>query len=48
MSITVLMVDDEDNARQNIGEFLTSKGYEAVGVAPWVRLVKRSIREKLM
>jgi two-component system, NtrC family, response regulator AtoC len=33
MSITVLMVDDEDNARQNIGEFLSSKGYEAVGVA---------------
>lgn len=33
MSFTVLMVDDEDNARQNIGEFLSSKGYEAVGVA---------------
>ena len=32
MSITVLIVDDEENARQNIGEFLTSKGYETIGV----------------
>ncbi len=32
MSITVLIVDDEDNARQNIGEFLGEKGYETIGV----------------
>jgi DNA-binding NtrC family response regulator len=31
MGFTVLIVDDEDNARQNIGEFLTSKGYEVLG-----------------
>jgi DNA-binding NtrC family response regulator len=30
MSLTVLIVDDEDNARKNIGEFLTSKGYEVL------------------
>ena len=28
MSITVLIVDDEENARQNIGRFLVSRGYE--------------------
>ncbi len=33
MSATVLIVDDEENARENIGEFLTSQGYEVVGVA---------------
>jgi DNA-binding NtrC family response regulator len=33
MSVTVLIVDDEENARENIGEFLTSQGYEVVGVA---------------
>jgi len=32
MSITVLIVDDEENARQNISEFLTGKGYETIGV----------------
>jgi two-component system response regulator AtoC len=30
MSITVLIVDDEDNARQNVGGLLISKGYEVV------------------
>ena len=33
MGFTVLIVDDEDNARQNIGEFLTSKEYEVLGAA---------------
>ncbi len=33
MSYTVLIVDDEENARQNIGEFLSEKGYDVVGVA---------------
>jgi len=33
MSYTVLIVDDEENARQNIGEFLSSKGYDVIGVA---------------
>jgi two-component system, NtrC family, response regulator AtoC len=33
MSATVLIVDDEENARQNIGAFLTSRGYEFNGVA---------------
>jgi two-component system, NtrC family, response regulator AtoC len=33
MAITVLIVDDEDNARQFIGEFLLSKGYEVIGAA---------------
>jgi two-component system response regulator AtoC len=33
MSLTVLIVDDEDNARHNIGSFLTSQGYEVFGAA---------------
>ena len=33
MSYTVLIVDDEENARQNIGEFLGDKGYDVIGVA---------------
>ena len=33
MSYTILIVDDEENARQNIGEFLEGKGYEVIGVA---------------
>jgi len=32
MSITILIVDDEDNARQNIGAFLTGRGYEVIDV----------------
>ncbi len=32
MSITVLVVDDETNARQNISEYLTPLGYEVIGV----------------
>lgn len=28
MSMTILIVDDEENARHNIGKFLTAKGYE--------------------
>jgi len=30
MSATVLIVDDEENARINIGTFLTSRGYEVI------------------
>jgi two-component system response regulator AtoC len=33
MAITVLIVDDEENARQFIGDFLLTKGYEVVGVS---------------
>ncbi|HLA99009.1 MAG TPA: sigma-54 dependent transcriptional regulator [Anaerolineales bacterium] len=33
MSLTVLLVDDEENARHIIGSFLTSQGYEVIGVA---------------
>lgn len=32
MSLTVLIVDDEENARHNIGEFLTKKGYLTLDV----------------
>ncbi|MBN2501185.1 MAG: sigma-54-dependent Fis family transcriptional regulator [Anaerolineales bacterium] len=30
MSITILVVDDEENARRNLGDFLTAKGYEVI------------------
>lgn len=33
MSVTILIVDDEDNARHNIGSFLSSRGYEVLGVS---------------
>ncbi len=33
MAITVLIVDDEENARLNIGQYLTNKGYETLGAA---------------
>lgn len=33
MSITVLIVDDEDNARANIAEYLTPLNYEVLGAA---------------
>lgn len=33
MSYSVLIVDDEENARKNIGDFLISKGYEVIGAA---------------
>ena len=32
MSINILIVDDEENARKNVGKFLQSKGYEVNGV----------------
>jgi two-component system response regulator AtoC len=31
MSLTILIVDDEENARKNIGDFLKSKGFEVIG-----------------
>lgn len=33
MSISVLIVDDEENARRNIGEFLIAQGYDVIDVA---------------
>ena len=33
MSATILIVDDEDNARQNISAFLKGKGYETIEAA---------------
>ncbi len=33
MSATILIVDDEENARINISTFLTARGYEVVGAA---------------
>jgi DNA-binding NtrC family response regulator len=33
MSLTILIVDDEENFRHNIETFLTSKDYEAIGVS---------------
>jgi len=33
MSYTILIVDDEENARRNIGSFLSAKGYDVIGVA---------------
>jgi two-component system, NtrC family, response regulator AtoC len=33
MSLTILIVDDEDNARINIGDFLSSKGYEVLSAS---------------
>ncbi|HWQ05364.1 MAG TPA: sigma-54 dependent transcriptional regulator [Longilinea sp.] len=33
MGMTILIIDDEDNARENIGQFLTAKGYEVIGAA---------------
>ena len=33
MSLTVLIVDDEEHARHNITAFLTSQGYEVIAVA---------------
>lgn len=33
MSITILLVDDEENARRNITEYLQPKGYEIIGAA---------------
>jgi two-component system, NtrC family, response regulator AtoC len=33
MALTILIVDDEENARKNIGEFLSSKGYSIIEAA---------------
>jgi two-component system, NtrC family, response regulator AtoC len=30
MAITILIIDDEENTRRNVGEFLTGKGYEVI------------------
>ena len=33
MSVTILVVDDEENARSYISDFLTSEGYEVICAA---------------
>ena len=33
MSLTVLIVDDEENARYYISSFLEARGYEVLGVS---------------
>lgn len=33
MTATILLVDDEENARYNIGTYLTNRGYEVYAVA---------------
>lgn len=33
MTATILIVDDEENARHNLIDFLTSKGYQTIGVS---------------
>jgi len=33
MSLTILMIDDEENARYHVGSFLTSRGYEVFEAA---------------
>jgi two-component system, NtrC family, response regulator AtoC len=33
MSFSILIVDDEENARRNISDFLTARGYDVMGVA---------------
>lgn len=42
MAINVMIVDDEENARLNIGEFLIGQGYEVIGAASL-----REARERL-
>jgi two-component system response regulator AtoC len=44
MSFTILVVDDEDHARQNISEFLTAKGYTPLE-APTLKEAKKQIEQ---
>ena len=44
MSFTILIVDDEDHARQNISEFLTAKGYTPLE-APTLKEAKKQIEQ---
>ena len=44
MGITILIVDDEENARRNIGEFLATKGYEVIGV-PTLREARENLQK---
>ncbi|MCE1254171.1 MAG: sigma-54 dependent transcriptional regulator [Anaerolineae bacterium] len=51
MAITVLIVDDEENARLNIGQYLTNKGYETLGAATLGEaraVVKRGIADVIL
>lgn len=43
MSFTILIVDDEENARHNYGSFLTSQGYEVIGV-PTLEQARQTIQ----
>ena len=36
MSLTILIVDDEDNARMNMSDFLSTKGYDVIDTASLV------------
>jgi DNA-binding NtrC family response regulator len=44
MSLTVLIVDDEKNARRNIGKYLTKKGYNTLD-APTLKEAKTQINQ---
>lgn len=43
MTYTILIVDDEENSREFIGSFLTSQGYEVIGV-PTLEEARDAIR----
>ena len=45
MSATILIVDDEENARQNISSYLTSQGYETIGVSTLAE-ARQSLRQE--
>lgn len=45
MNATILIIDDEENARQNIGTFLNARGYEVVGVAT-LQEAKEKLRQE--
>jgi DNA-binding NtrC family response regulator len=44
MTATILVVDDQENARINVGAFLTSRGYEVIGVET-LGLARECIRQ---
>lgn len=46
MSITILIVDDEENARQNIGSYLATRGYEVIGV-PTLQEARQCLHREL-
>ena len=46
MSVTILVIDDEETARQNICSFLDSRGYEVIGV-PTLREARAMIQKEV-